>query len=72
MKNKTARCSKCGKKIRLLKGGFIASHESKTMASRTRHMRRPDLDDYVVTTYCPGSHALPHKGKWRGEVGWRR
>jgi hypothetical protein len=72
MKTKTKRCSRCGKKIRLLKDGTIASHQSQVQASKVRYMSRPDLDDYVITAECTGSYELPHKGRWYGKVGWRR
>lgn len=68
----TKRCSRCGKKIRVLRDGTIASHDTRIMASRTRHMSRPDLDDFVLTVHCPGSYEKPHRGRWKGEIGFYR
>jgi hypothetical protein len=66
------RCSRCGKKQNLLKDGTIAGHDARIMGSKLCYMSRPDLDDYVTKTQCPGSWEHPHKGRWCGEIGFVR
>jgi len=66
-----ARCSYCGKKLRLLACGMIPDHQAKTMASNLRYMRSSQ-DDYTETVWCHGAWNEPHVGRWRGKVGWIR
>ena len=69
MSKKVVRCSRCGKKLRLLSGGIVQEHEAEDLASASRHMSFPALDDYYETVRCPGMYKPPHKGRWPWKIG---